>query len=79
MQHDLDGHYYIGSEFTNSVLMYDGGDVSLGETNQVNDSLLLLGRHAILESEIVGRLTATFSSLRVAYAVPRPRPWQVVP
>src|SRR6266852_2029088 len=78
MQHDLDGHYYIGSEFTNSVLMYDGGDVSLGETNQVNDSLLLLGRHAILESEIVGRLTATFSSLRVAYAVPRPRPWQVV-
>jgi hypothetical protein len=77
VQHDLDGNYYIGSEFANSVLTYDGGDVNLGNTNRVTDSMLLLGPHAILESEIVRRLTATFSSLRVAYA--KPKPWQVVP
>jgi 20S proteasome alpha/beta subunit len=79
MQHDLDGHYYIGSAFTNSVLMYDGGDVNLGDTNRVTDSVLLLGPHAILENEIVRHLTAAFSSLRVAYAVSKPKPWQVVP
>jgi hypothetical protein len=79
MQHDLDGNYYIGSEFANSVLMYDGGDVSLGNTNRVTDSVLLLGPHAILENEVVRRLTAEFSSLRVAYAVSKPKPWQVVP
>jgi len=77
MQHDLDGHYYIGNEFSKSLLTYDGGDVNLGNTNRVTDSVLLLGPHAILENEIVRRLTATFSSLRVAYA--RPKPWQVVP
>jgi len=79
MQHDLDGHYYIGSEFTKSVLIYDGGDVNLGDTNRVTDSVLLLGPHAILENEAVRRLTGTFSSLRVAYAVSKPKPWQVVP
>jgi hypothetical protein len=79
MQHDLDGHYYIGSEFANSVLMYDGGDVNLGKTNRVADSVLLLGPHAILENEVVRRLTAAFSSLRVAYAASKPKPWQIVP
>jgi len=79
MQHDLDGHYYIGSEFRNSALMYDGGDVNLGDTNRVTDSVLVLGPHAILENEVVRRLTAAFSSLRVAYAVPEPKPGQVVP
>jgi len=77
MQHELDSHYYIGSEFRDSVLMYDGGDVNLGDSNKVTGSLLLLGPHAILENEIVRRLTATFSSLQVAYA--NPKPWQVVP
>jgi 20S proteasome alpha/beta subunit len=79
MQHDLDGHYYIGSEFRNSVLMYNGGDVNLGDTNRVTDSVLVLGPHAILENEVVRHLTAAFSSLRVAYAVSNPKPWQVVP
>jgi 20S proteasome alpha/beta subunit len=77
MQHELDGHYYIGNQFRDSVLMYDGGDVNLGDTNEVTGSVLLLGPHAILENEIVRRLTATFSSLQVAYA--KPKPWQVVP
>jgi 20S proteasome alpha/beta subunit len=77
MQHELDGHYYIGSRFTNSVLIYDGGDVNIGDTNLVADSMLLLGPHAIFENEVVRRLTTTFPSLRVAYA--RPKPWQVVP
>jgi hypothetical protein len=74
MQHELDGHYYIGSEFAKSVLMYDGGDVNLGSTNQVTDSVLLLGSHAILGNEVIRRLTASFPSLRVA--VP---PFKVVP
>jgi 20S proteasome alpha/beta subunit len=77
MQHELDGHYYIGSEFAKSMLMYDGGDVNLGSTNRVTDSVLLLGPHAILGNEMVRRLTASFPSLRVA--VPRPKPSQVVP
>src|SRR5260221_7465065 len=79
MQHELDGHYYVGSEFTNSVLIYDGGDVNLGNTNRVTNSVLLLGSHAILELESVQRLMTTFSSLLVAYAIPKPKPWQIVP
>jgi 20S proteasome alpha/beta subunit len=79
MQHELDGHYYIESDFINSVLKYDGGNVNLGDTNRVTDSVLLLGPHAILEDETVRRLTAAFSSLRVAYEVPKPKPWQMVP
>jgi 20S proteasome alpha/beta subunit len=74
MQHDLDGHYYIGSEFTKSVLMFDGGDVSLGDTNHVTDSVLLLGPHAKVENKTVRRLTMAFPSLRIAYAVSKPNP-----
>lgn len=74
MQHDLDAHYYIGSQFDRSVLQYDGSDVNLGNSNRVTGSVLLLGPHAKRESEAVRRLTAAFPSLRVAYPVSQTKP-----
>ncbi len=79
MQHDLDGHYYIGSDFTDSVLTYDGGGASLGKTNQVTNSVLLIGPNAILEDRTLSDLIATFPWSGIGYAVPKAKPWQVVP
>jgi hypothetical protein len=70
VQRDLDGNYYIGNEFINSVLTYDGGDADLGDTNRVINSVLAIGPDAILEYEGVRRLTATFSWALVVYASP---------
>jgi hypothetical protein len=70
VQRELDGNYYIGNDFVNSVLTYDGGDVDLGDTNRVINSVLAIGPHAILEYEAVRRLTATFSWSLVGYASP---------
>jgi len=73
VQRELDGNYYIGNVFANSVLTYDGGIVNLGDTNRVFNSALAIMPHARLEYEDVRRLTATFSWSRVGYAVPRNR------
>lgn len=79
MEHELDGHYYIGNDFTDSALTYDGGGTDLGKTNRVTNSVLLIGPDAIMEDETVWRLIAAFSWSQVAHAVPKAKPWQVVP
>jgi hypothetical protein len=68
VQRELDGNYYIGNDFTNSSLTYDGGSINLDDTNRVINSALVIGPHGILESDAVRRLTATFSWSQVGYA-----------
>ncbi len=74
MQHELTGHYYIGSEFTNSVLVYDGGIVNLGDTNRVTNSVLVIGPHAKPDEETVRRLRKAFAWSQVLYAVQKVTP-----
>ncbi len=74
MQHELTAHYYIGNEFTDSVLMYDGGVVNLGDTNRVTNSVLVIGPHAKPNDETVRRLKKAFAWSRVMYAVPSAAP-----
>jgi hypothetical protein len=74
MQHELAGHYYIGSEFANSWLVYDGGIVNLGDTNRVTNSVLVIGPHAKADDETVLRLKKAFAWSRVLYAVQKAAP-----
>jgi hypothetical protein len=59
-QRELDGNYFIGNEFTNSVVLYDGGAGSLGKTNRVTDTFLVLGPHADKDSASVRKLISDF-------------------
>jgi|GEM_PF-2081857 hypothetical protein len=74
MERDLDGNFYIGNKFTKSHLLYDGGAVNLGETNEVVDSVLLLGPHVKLGDETARRLAKEFSWSQILRAVPKPAP-----
>lgn len=77
MQRELDGNYFIGNDFTNSALMYDGGVVNLGDTNRVTNSVLIIGPHASPSDETVRRLMKAFTWSQVRY-VP-PEPWKGIP
>lgn len=68
MQHELDEHYFVDNVFTNSVLIYDGGVTSLGETNRVVNSVLVVGPHVKPDDQNVRGLIKAFSWSRVVYA-----------
>jgi 20S proteasome alpha/beta subunit len=61
----LDGRYFIGNVFTHSILTYDGGGGDLGQTNEVNNSGLVIGPDAKQDDEIVRHLAKDFHWLRV--------------
>jgi len=77
MQRELDGNYFIGNDFTNSALMYDGGVVNFGDTNQVTNSVLIIGPHASPGDETVRRLMKAFAWSQVRYV--QPEPWKGIP
>jgi len=79
MQQELDGNYFIGNDFTNSALMYDGGVVNLGDTNRVTNSVLILGPHASPGDETVRRLMKAFAWSQARYVPPEVEPWRGVP
>ncbi|SRR6266852_1971585 len=72
MQRELDGNYFIGNDFTNSALIYDGGVVNLGDTNRVTNSVLIVGPHASPGDETVRRLMKAFAWSQVRYIPPEP-------
>jgi hypothetical protein len=74
MQQELGGRYFIANDFTDSVLMYDGGIVSFGDTNRVTNSVLVIGPHAKRDGETVRRLTKAFAWSRIVYAEPKAKP-----
>lgn len=75
MQQELDGNYFIGSDFTNSRLLYDGGIVNLKtDTNQVTDSVLVIGPHVKPDDETVRHLAEAFSWSRIERAEPKTAP-----
>ena len=71
MQRELDGNYFIGNDFTNSTLMYDGGVVNLGDTNRVTNSVLIIGPHGSPKDETARRLMKAFAWSQVRYVPPR--------
>ncbi len=42
----IDAGYFVANSFIDSTLFYDGGPLSLGESNKVVNSILVLGPHA---------------------------------
>jgi hypothetical protein len=74
MQRELDGNYFIGNDFKNSFLLYDGGIVNLGDTNRVIDSVLVIGPHVKPDDETVRRLAKAFSWSRIVRAEPNTTP-----
>ena len=60
VERQIDGNYYIGDEFTNSLLTYGGGTVELGDTNTITNSALVLQPLIDPNSENVKRLERAF-------------------
>jgi hypothetical protein len=53
LKRELDGHYFIASEFRDSVLTYDGGVVYFDKANKVTNSRLVIGPHAKRDDKTV--------------------------
>jgi hypothetical protein len=70
MQRKIDGDFFIGSTFTDSVLAYDGGTVNLGDTNKVINSALLIGALVRPDTEVLRRLSRAFPWARVVRDLP---------
>jgi 20S proteasome alpha/beta subunit len=79
MQRELDGNYFIGNDFRDSVLAYDGGVVNLGDTNRMTNSVLVIGPHASPADETARRLMKAFAWSQVRYIPPEDKPWKGVP
>jgi 20S proteasome alpha/beta subunit len=79
MQRELDGNYFIGNDFSNSALMYDGGVVNLGDTNRVTNSVLIIGPHASPGDGTARRLMKAFAWSQVRYVPPEDKLWKGVP
>jgi hypothetical protein len=70
-QRQLDDNYFIANQFVNSVLIYDGGRLNLGDSNEVTNSELVLGLHAKVTDNEVKQLVKSFAWSRVLKAVPK--------
>jgi len=70
MQWKLDDSFFIGTTFTNSVLMYGGGKVNFAETNKVINSVLLVGALVRPDTENLKRLSKAFPWVRVVRDLP---------
>jgi proteasome subunit B (beta)-like protein len=62
---ELDGNYYIGSQFRDTVLAYDGGKVGFDNTNRVTNSVLVVGPLIRPDDATVRRLAQEFTWLRI--------------
>ena len=71
MRQALDGHFFIGNTFTDSVLTYGGGRVNLGPTNRVTNSVLLVGPLVRPDDETVLRLSKAFSWSQILRDLPK--------
>lgn len=65
MSSRIDNSYFIGSTFTKATLLYDGGDINLGTTNHVVDTVLALGPHTKVDDKRVRQLMKAFSWSRI--------------
>lgn len=70
MRQALDGYFFIGNTFTDSVLTYGGGTVNLGNTNQVTNSVLLVGPLVRPDDETLVRMSKAFSWSRILRDLP---------
>jgi hypothetical protein len=66
----IDATYFVGSLIEDSLLFYDGGPISLGDTNKVINSSLILGPHAKADSVDVKALTKAFKWIHISYPLP---------
>jgi hypothetical protein len=71
---ELDGQYFVGNDFTDSVLIYDGGVLNFGDTNTVTNSTLILGPHVKRGDETARRLAKAFKWSRILQAVEKTSP-----
>lgn len=60
MRREIGGNFFVGNTFADSVLTYQGGTVSLGPTNQITDSVLLVGGLIRPDDDVVLRLSRAF-------------------
>jgi 20S proteasome alpha/beta subunit len=66
----IDATYFVGSVIEDSQLFYDGGPISLGNTNRVINTSLILGPHAKADSPDVKALTKAFRWVHISYPIP---------
>jgi 20S proteasome alpha/beta subunit len=70
VRREIDGNYFIGNTFTDSVLDYDGGFTILDTENQVIRSRLSVGPHVSVDDERLRKLIRGFGWLGVEYRNP---------
>lgn len=63
----LDGNYFFGNEFIESLVQYDGGPMRFDRSNIVVGSTLLLGPHVDQNPDAVKKLRETFDWRSVRY------------
>ncbi len=63
----IDGHYFFGNEIIRCRVHYDGGFTRFDPSNQVVDSVLVIGKHANFKSDLVYRLVHNFDWREVVY------------
>jgi hypothetical protein len=69
---NLDGNYFLTTNFTDTILTYDGGLTYFDKTNQVVHSVLVIGPHARLHTPTVQHLIRDFSWVRIEYPGRKP-------
>jgi hypothetical protein len=67
----LDGHFFVGNTFSNSTIVYGGGDVNLGDTNRVTNSVLVIEPLIDLNNESLRRLEIAFPWSAILLDLPR--------
>lgn len=69
---DLDGHFFVENTFTDSELVYSGeGDINLGNTNHVTNSLLVIEPLLDLNNKSLGQVESSFPWSRIVVDIPR--------
>jgi len=62
---ELDGKFYIGSQFQDTVLTYNGGKVGFDGSNRVTNSVLVVAPLIRPDDATVRRLAQEFTWLRI--------------
>ena len=63
----LDGNFFIGNQFRNTVLTYNGGKVGFDDSNQVSDSILVVGPLIRSDDVTVRKLAQDFKWARILW------------